>query len=218
MLIKLLMGAVKGPSYPFWGAVGGAVIGGLFSARGAKRQQEASVGMSREQMDFQAKEASTARDFNERMSSTAYQRGSADMEAAGLNRILAASQGGASSPSSPSPGGAMGVAQNIEGTGIATALAVGKTMADINLTNSQADAITPISTAGKEIGTLWEWLKEKGASTAKQIQDAITEYYYEKSQVTGGTTGQHSSGVSVKLGGNRISDAEYQRLLNQRSK
>jgi len=68
-----------------WVATAGA---GLLSYLGGKEQREAQEGVSREQMAFQ-----------ERMSNTAFQRGVSDMRAAGINPILAYSQGGASSPS-----------------------------------------------------------------------------------------------------------------------
>ncbi len=69
-------------------------VASLLGARGQNKRQRK---MAREQMAFQ-----------ERMSSTAYQRSTADMKAAGLNPMLAFEQGGASSP-----GGAQAQQQNV---------------------------------------------------------------------------------------------------------
>lgn len=86
------------------------------------------------------KEARRDRRFQERMSSTQWQRGIADMEAAGMNPALAYQQGGASSPS-----GAMAQQTNVGEGSVASAAAVkmqAEQMAVMNLQKQKLMAET----------------------------------------------------------------------------
>lgn len=74
------------------GQVGATGLAAYLSNKGARERNERQIEFAREQMAFQ-----------ERMSSSAYQRAMQDMRQAGLNPILAYAQGGASTPSGAMP-------------------------------------------------------------------------------------------------------------------
>lgn len=92
------------------------VIGGLLGNKGQEdaNQQNAQI-------------AKDNRDFQERMSNTSYQRAVGDMQKAGLNPMLAYSQGGASTPS-----GSTTHIGNAAGAGVASAQQAQSTMQGIS--------------------------------------------------------------------------------------
>ena len=111
------------PIGAFLSKFAGPLITGGLSALGGLSQQSSSRSMAREQMRFQ-----------ENLSNTAYQRAAADMQKAGLNRILAVG-----SPAS-TPGGAMGTAQNVLGAGVSSAMQYRRQRQDLkNLEASEAE-------------------------------------------------------------------------------
>lgn len=99
-------------------AVGNVAAAGI-NAASQNATNAANIGMARENTAFQ-----------ERMSSTAYQRATADMKAAGINPMMAYAQGGASAPS-----GSVGRSEAVDYGGIAEG--IGNSAKDIQMVREQ---------------------------------------------------------------------------------
>lgn len=105
-----------------------------------------------------SREAAKDRRFQERMSNTSWQRGVADMEAAGINPAVAYSQGGASSP-----GGAMAGQEDVISPAVSSAMQAKRLMADLNAIRKG------IQKQDAEIGVLTE-TERKAKIEADQLE------------------------------------------------
>lgn len=101
-----------------------SLLGGLFAQDQTNQRQE-------DAQKFNAQEAQTTRDFQERMSNSAYQRGMADMKTAGLNPILAYQKGPASSPTGATASTSYTAAQDVVTPAVNTAMAAKRVSAEV---------------------------------------------------------------------------------------
>lgn len=136
------------------------------------------------QQDFQTSSAAKAMDFAERMSGTSYQRGMADMRAAGLNPILAYAQGGATAPTvaAPSGAGASGASasvsampgasarmENILGPAVSSAIQAGMAVTQLEQLAAQVDQTRSATELNNALG------QQAQATTALRAAEAVTE-------------------------------------------
>lgn len=102
----------------------GPLISGAAELLSSNMQNEANADAAGRQVDFQ-----------ERMSNTAYQRAVKDLSSAGLNPMLAYSQGGASTPS----GAMQAPAVSELGSAVSSAMDVASRTAGLELSGAQTD-------------------------------------------------------------------------------
>lgn len=107
-------------------AIASALIPAVASGIGVERANKQNLKIAREQMAFQ-----------ERMSSTAYQRAVNDMRLAGINPMLAYMQGGASTPS-----GASATMMDALGPAVSSAMHAVRLRQELKTLKAQEDAAT----------------------------------------------------------------------------
>ena len=141
-LLASIGGFLGGPI----GGLAGGLLGGLFGSSQAKKRNRMQMQLAREQMEFQ-----------ERMSNTQFQRAAADLEKAGLNRILALGK------PATSPQGAMAQLQDPGIAAVNSALGVRRQQQELK------------NLAAQERLTNQQAVTEKARGNQIQSQDALQQ-------------------------------------------
>ena len=171
----------------------GSFAGGIMGYFGQKETNETNMKLAANATDFNERQAALNRAFQAYMSNTSWQRGIADMRAAGINPILAASKGGASTPGGDSASAVTPTVENsmkflgdsVKGS-LSSAVQVMRDVksleaADAQIAGQKAQALTSVAMANNANASARATdaglasIKEKARSAASEADAAIAE-------------------------------------------
>lgn len=165
--------------------VAAAIISGTLGAASAGASAGATSKLNRKTREFNRQEAITARNWEERMSNTAFQRSMRDMKKAGLNPLMIyGGQGGMAS----TPGGATAQAGNQEvpdvgevfSKGNASAMAALRMKKELDLVEAQKENWDEQSLTQKKMREEMEARRLNTAAQTERLVESMANFKKEQ--------------------------------------
>lgn len=174
-----LVGAQRVLALGFWdmlAATGASIFSGVSNLITSANANETNERLADKAMAFGQASADKQMAFQREMASTQYQRGMADMKKAGLNPIMAYTNGGAAAPPGASTGGVSAKAEAAPvGEAIQQTLGTALTVAKMRKEFEQADAsikATESNARLNDASTVRQKIEAEVAEKTKKLVDA----------------------------------------------